>query len=207
MKKITNLIIILFVLSFCRLYAYDYPWQVEYEIKIDSLEEINNIVQDFVYNNPKLHVYDLDWDAYNRNEPQGHELGIKNEYYKLNLEKKDLEPLGLALCGCVFLEDVNAVVGFNIVYIPGRKKNYVRLVSYSKTYEIVKEKIVIIRGKHNFFNDVEPTKQEIPIKESFEKNFMAKLPLEWEYEKPAALDKGLSKFISLFRKRKNFTDE
>lgn len=207
MKKITALIIGWVMLSFCRLYAYDYPWNVEYEIKRDSLEEINEIVQKFVYENPELHAYDLDWNAYDNNYPKGHELGIKNEYYKLNVEKKDVPPFGQALCITIFLRDVNAVVGFHIVYIPGRKKNYMRLISYSHTYEMVKEKVVIIRGKHKFFNDVEPTKQEIPIKKSFEENFLSKLDLEWKYEKPAALDRGLSKFISLFRKRKAFPDD
>ena len=207
MKNIKKLIILLFVLHLGRIYAYDYPWNVEYEIKKESLEEINEIVQEYVYANSDFHVYDLDWDAYNKNEPQGHELGIKNEYYKLDLEKKDVVPFGQVLCGTIFLGDVNALVGFHIVYIPGRKKNYIRLVSYSKTYEVVDEKIAMIRGKFNSFNDVEPTKQEIPIKKSFEKNFLSKLPLEWKYEKPAALDRGLSKFISVFRKRKNFIDD
>ncbi|MBP5697379.1 MAG: hypothetical protein J6X11_12140 [Treponema sp.] len=207
MKKIATLIIVWVVLSFCRLFAYDYPWPVDYNIKNKPLEEINEIVQQFIYENPKFQVYDLDWKAYDNNIPNGSESGIKNEYYKLNLEKREVIPLGMALCGGIFLEDVNAVVGFNIVYIPGRKKNYMQLVSYSKTYEIVKEKIVIIRGKHNFFNDVEPTKKEIPIKESFEKNFLSKLDLEWKYEKPFLLDRGLSKLMSLFRKRKDFSDD
>ncbi len=88
MKNIKKLIILLFVLQLGRIYAYDYPWNVEYEIKKESLEEINEIVQEFVCANSDFHVYDLDWDAYNKNEPQGHELGIKNEYYKLDLEKK-----------------------------------------------------------------------------------------------------------------------
>ncbi len=207
MKKIVTLIIVWVVLSFCRLFAYDYPWPVDYKIKNQSLEEINEIVQKFVYENPEFHVYDLDWDAYDKNEPQGYKLGIKNEYYKLNLEKEEVEPFGHILCGGIFLEDVNAVVGFYIVYIPGRKKNYIRLISYSKIFELHDGKIVISRGKHNFFNDVEPTKKEIPIKKSFEKNFLSKLDLEWKYEKPFLLDRALSKLMSLFRKRKDFSDD
>ncbi|MBQ9537841.1 MAG: hypothetical protein IJU95_01105 [Treponema sp.] len=62
-------------------------------------------------------------------------------------------------------------------------------------------------GKNFAFNDVEPTKKEILIKESFERNFLGKLDLEWEYVQPAALDRYLSKLMSLFRRRKDFVDE
>lgn len=89
-----------------------------------------------------------------------------------------------------------------------KKKNYIRLFSYCTDLEFVEEKTQRKRwGKYTAFNDVEPTRQEIPIKKSFEKNFLSKLDLEWKYEKPFLLDRGLSKFISLFRKRKAFSDD
>lgn len=200
MKKIASLIIVWVVLSFCRLFAYDYPWPVDYKIKNQSLEEINEIVQKFVYENPEFHVYKVDRTTY--------EVGSNNDSYELLLEFNEYKPFGQVLEGTIYLKDVIAVVHFYIPHVPGKKKNYIRLVSYCNDFELVEGNIHRKRwGKYTAFNDVEPTKQEIPIKESFEKNFMSKLDLEWEYEKPFLLDRGLSKFISLFRKRKDFPDD
>ena len=199
MKNIKKLIILLFMLHFGRIYAYDYPWNVEYEIKRDSLEEINEIVQKFVYENPEFHVYEVARSTY--------EVGEKNDLYELLLKIDEYIPFGQVLEGTIYLNDVDSVVHFYIPHISGKNKNYIRLVSYCTDLELVEGKTQRKRwGKYTAFNDVEPTKQEIPIKKSFEKNFLSKLPLEWKYEKPAALDRGLSKFISVFRKRKNFTD-
>ena len=207
MQGIKKITVILLLLSSYNLYSYDYPWPVEYEIKKDSIYDINNIITNFVYENNMLQTYDYDRVEYSRRRLEGANEWIKSELYKINLGKSEWEPFGKVLCGSVFLEDVNAVVGFYVPYVPGTQKTYIRLVSYSEKYEKVGEKIVIIRGVSKLFNDVEPTKKEIPIKESFEKNFMSKLPLEWEYKRPAAIDRNLSKILSLFRKRKNFSDE
>lgn len=206
MNIIKRLLLLIFVITFQKIYAYDYAWEVEYEIKCDSLEIINNSVMSLLCEKSYFQAFVLDWDAYNRYEPKGHELGIKNIYYKLCLEKKEYEPFGKVLQGDIYLQDVNSVVRFYIPYIKGRNRCYIRLVSYCNILERKSNIICGIPGKYISFNDVEPTKKEIPIKESFEKNFLSKLPLEWEYEKPAAIDRFFSKFLSLFRKRKNFVD-
>ena len=204
-KKIT--VIILLLLCSFSLHSYDYSWNINYEIKADSLEYINKTIQNTIYELSEFHVYELDWDSFNKNEPKGHELGIKNTYYKLCLEKTNYEPYGTILQGEIYLTDVDSVVSFYIPYVKGNNKYYIHLVSYCKAIEKKDNKIFGKPGKYISFNDVEPTKNEIPIKESFEKNFMSKLPLEWEYERPAAIDRKLSKLLSLFRKRKNFSDE
>lgn len=207
MLDIRKIIFILVLLCCSRLYSYDYPWPVEYEIKKDSIYEINNIITKFIHEDSKFQTYDYDSGEYSRRRLKGSDESIKNELYRINLEKREWEPFGKVLCGSIFLEDVNAVVGFYVPYVSGSQKTYIRLVSYSRKFEKDGKKIVIIRGISKLFNDVEPTKNEIPIKESFEKNFMSKLPLEWEYVKPAAIDRRLSKLLSFFRKRKNFSDD
>lgn len=191
----------IFLLCSFYVFPYDYPWAVEYEIKKDSLEEINQIIQNYINIKPEFHVYDLDLDQKSISENDSNDV-----YYKLNLEKREWKPFGQVLCGSIFLRDVDAIIGFYVPYVPGLNKYFIRLVSYSENYKVDNERIVIIRGKYNSFNDVEPTKKEGPIKESFEKNFLDKLPLKYEYVEPSALDRNLSKFMSLFRKRKNFVD-
>ncbi len=191
----------IFLLCSFYVFSYDYPWAVEYEIKKDSLEEINQIIQNYINIKPEFHVYDLDLDQKSISVNDSNDV-----YYKLNLEKREWKPFGQVLCGSIFLRDVDAIIGFYVPYVPGLNKYFIRLVSYSENYKVDNERIVIIRGKYKSFNDVEPTKMEGPIKESFEKNFLSKLPLEYEYFEPAALDRNLSKFLSLFRKRKNFVD-
>ncbi|MBR4385004.1 MAG: hypothetical protein IKP51_00610 [Treponema sp.] len=200
MKKIVTLIIVWVVLSFCRLFAYDYPWPVDYNIKNKPLEEINEIVWDFICENPEFHVYKVDRTTY--------EVGSNNDSYELLLEFKEYKPFGHVLQGTIYLKDVVAVVHFCILHISGKEKNYIRLFSYCTDLELVEGNINRKRwGKYTSFNDAEPTKKEIPIKKSFEKNFLSKLDLEWEYEKPFLLDRGLSKLMSLFRKRKDFSDD
>ena len=206
MKKI---IALFFLINTFKLYAYDYRWPVDYEIKYESLKTINKTVSDFIHEHPEFQVYALDWDTYFRNVPDGPHIGIENEYYKLELDMEEVVPFGKTLCGNVYLEDVKAIVHFYIPHVLRENgQNLIRLVSYNMSLE--KSEGQVIRkegGKYTLFNDVEPTKKEIPIKESFERNFLSKLKLEWEYVEPADLDKWLSKFLTFFRKRKNFPDD
>lgn len=189
---------ILFLLLTSNLSAYDYSWHVEYEIKRDSLERINKIVSDFIYDHPEFQVYKVDYTTY--------EVGTKTDDYKLLLGTDEWIPFGQVLEAKIYLDDVDAVINFYVPYVAGY--NLIRLVSYCTDLKQVGDDPQRKKwGKYTSFNDVEPTKKEIPIKESFEKNFLSKLDLEWEYVKPAALDRGLSKFLSLFRKRKNFPDD
>lgn len=207
MQDIKKLFFIMLLFCISELYAYDYPWEVEYEIKSDSLEYINRSVQNLINVKTELQVYELDWDMYKKNEPNGQELGIKNKYYKLSLERSEYVPYGKVLQGDIYLTDVNTVVHFYIPYVKGRNKYYIRLVSYCQSLEKNGKKICGMPGKYVSFNDVEPTKIEIPIKKSFEKNFLDILPFEWTYVEPASIDKRISKILSFFRKRKNFSDE
>ncbi len=206
MKKI---IALFFLLLTSKLYAYDYSWTVDYVVDNDNIDEINKIVSDFIYENPEFQVYALDWSTYNRNIPYGRNIGIENEYYKLELGMEDVVPFGNVLCGNVYLADVKAFVHFYIPHVLRENgQNLFRLVSYNTDLQISEEKIIRkMWGKYIPFNDVEPTKKETPIKKSFEKNFLSKLNLEYEYVKPADLDIWLSKFLSFFRKRKNFSDD
>ncbi|MBQ2206995.1 MAG: hypothetical protein II413_07290 [Treponema sp.] len=211
MRNAKKLIVVLFVLSFCRLYAYDYPWPVDYKIKNKTLEEINKIVWDAVYENPEFHVYVLDGDGYKlslkMDEPYKLSDGAKEWMTREGIIKDDWYYFPLSVDATVYLYDVNAAVHFFIPQFT-TGKIVIRLDHYSFGYELVEDQI---RPKKNCkwfsFNDVEPTKQEIPIKESFEKNFLSKLDLEWKYEKPSCLDRGLSRFLTLFRKRKAFPDD
>ena len=192
MNIIKRILIILFFLCSAKLFSYDYPWPIDYEIKEESLEKVNIILQDYIMKKKDLQVFE-----------SGHTTA---EVDKLLLYEDNYIPFGKVLMGKIYLKDVNTIVNF---YVPRiKKKNYIRLVSYTKEVEIVKEKIYKKKwGKYISFNDVEPTKAEIPIKESFERNFLSKLPLEWEYQEPAALDKFLSKLLTtLYRPRKNFID-
>lgn len=209
-QRISKIIILALLLCTSRAFAYDYPWAVEYEIKEDSLEKINTIVQDFVLANPDMQVFGFDEWVSEQYEPKNNELRVGRELCILLLAEEEYIPFGQVLCGSIYLKECGCSVSFYIPYVPGKKKNYIRFVSYNDKIEMVEGKAVInfkAKGKSFLFNDVEPTKQEIPIKESFEKNFLSKLPLEFEYQKPAALDRFLSKLITtLFRPRKNFVD-
>lgn len=205
MKNIKKLFFILFMLSFCRVWAYDYPWPVDYQIKNRSLEEIHKIIQELIENNSGYQIYEFDSDSYFKNESH---IGVKKNFYKLRLGVEELIPFGKVLTGGIYLSDIDIVIFFYIPYLSRAKKCCIRLTGYCSDIEDVDGQKCLKRNwKSHAFNDVEPTKQEIPIKESFEKNFMSKLDLEWEYEKPFLLDRGLSKFISLFRKRKDFSDD
>lgn len=207
MQDIKKTFAIFFLLCITKLYAYDYAWDIEYEIKSESLEYINTTIQNFINEESVLQVYELDWDTYYKMEPEGQKYGIINNYYKLCLAKKNYEPYGNVLQGEIYLSDVKTVVNFYIPYLKDQKKTYFRLVSYCKDIKNIGSLICGTPGKYISFNDVEPTKQEIPIKESFEKNFLSKLALEYEYIKPAEIDMKLSKFLTFFRKRKNFIDD
>ena len=212
--KKSKTIILLFFIFTSKLFAYDYPWEVEYEIKEPSIEEINKTVTKFIIENSEYQVYVFDRLINGEYTSAKNELEIHDSLYKLNLKKTEWIPFGKVLCGSIYLEDVGFTVYFYIPHVSGINKNFIRLVSYA-TYgnNIIKHdgKTIIKKGtkhtKHYFFNDVESTKLEIPIKKSFEKNFLSKLPLEWEYQEPAALDKFLSKLLTtLYRPRKNFID-
>ena len=157
-----------------------------------------------------MQVFEFEKWVSDQYEPKNNELRFGRELCLLLLEEVEYIPFGEVLCGSVYLKEYSTVVSFYIPYVPGRKKNYIRFVSYYKNIKIVEGKAVIdynAKGKSIPFNDVEPTKEEIPIKESFERNFLAKLPLEYEYQKPAALDRFLSKLLTtLYRPRKNFVN-
>ncbi len=197
-QRINKIIILMLVLCTSRAFAYDYSWPVDYQIKNDSINEIDMIIQNHIYNTPELHVYEINWNTY--------ALGIKEDGLKLLVYFDECIPFGNILEGKIYLKDVNAVVFFYLPQIQG--KNYLRLISYCTDFYPIDEKHYRKKwGSYTSFNDVEPTKAEIPIKESFERNFLAKLPLEFEYQKPAALDRFLSKLITtLYRPRKNFVD-
>ncbi len=210
MRVIKICLYVLIIQNISYLYAYDYSWPVEYEFYESSTEKINKAVTDFIIDNPGMQVYIFNKWVNEKYEIKENEFKINDELCTLNLEKREWRPFGLVLCGSIFLQDVGYSVGFYIPYVSGVKKNYIRFVSYSSKIKKIEERNIINyknKGTQKAFNDVEPTKQEIPIKESFEKNFLAKLPLEWEYKKPAALDRFFSKLLSLFRKRKNFIDD
>lgn len=197
-NRIRFLFIFVFVFISFELFSYDYAWEVQYEIKEESIEEVNKIIENFIISNSEFHVYRTD-------KFSTYLLGKKTNRYELSLDEEDTY-LGRSLFGHIYLKDVNATVGFNIHRVETNKKIYVYLLSYCSD---LKETGVPYEKKWSeyiSFNDVEPTKKEVPIKESFEKNFLSKLPLEWEYKKTAVLDRGLSKLLSLFRKRKYFTD-
>ena len=206
MKKI---IALFFLINTFKLYAYDYQWPVDYVVDNDNIDEINKIVQDFIYDNPEFHVYKVDYTVYKNTNT--YKLGVRDENYKLLVEKKETAPFGDTLDCKIYLSDVDAVAFFFIPHIPGTGHNLIRLVSYCNDFKQIDENASSKKCKkwvaYTGFNDVEPTKKEAPIKESFERNFLSKLPLSVEYIKPAAIDRGLSKFLSFFRKRKNFPDD
>ena len=62
MHVIKKVLFMIFLLCSFYVFPYDYPWAVEYEIKKDSLEEINQIIQNYINIKPEFHVYDLDLD-------------------------------------------------------------------------------------------------------------------------------------------------
>lgn len=205
MRAIRKSIFIIVLMFLCSsVWAYDYPWYVDYKIIDLSLDDINFKIENYIKEHPQLTVYELDWEKFNKMNP---EPGDRNQYYKISLEKRNYPPFEQVLCGEVFLCDVNSVVNFIVPSIKGNGENYIRLISYCKTLEIKESDIISgCPGAYISFNDVEPTKTETEIKESFEKNFLDKLYINYEYQKPSLLDSFLSKFLSLFRKRKNFID-
>ena len=191
-KRNKTIIILILALCSTKVFSYDYPWAVEYKIKEQSLKKTNMILKNYILENKVFQVFEA-----------GH---TSSESDKLLLYEDNYIPFGKVLMGEIYLKDVNAIVHF---YIPRIKNNnYIRLVSYCKDIEMIEGKVYKKKwGKFVSFNDVEPTKLEIPIKKSFEKNFLSKLPLEWEYQKPAALDRFISKVLTtMYRPRKNFID-
>lgn len=212
MKSWKKAAIILLIFNLTRLYAYDYNWPVDYLIKEQTQETANSVVETFINENPGFQFYVRDYAA-------------ENKSYKLDLEIADwpsvssqvnesLEKAGLekivsekVLRGTIYLEDADAFVYFQIIPITSPDRIFLRLSAYGLGTDI-KQGVITKKedGKTFGFNDVEPVKKELPVKESFEKNFMSKLPLEWEYQEPARLDKAISKILSFFRKRKNFPD-
>lgn len=212
MKGIKRIAAILALLCSFSLYSYDYPWPVDYQIKNINLENVNTIIQTYISDNPKIQIYVLNQGTYELNMRMKEPYHINNEMMNAleenGIKTKDMYVFPKGLDASIYLNDVDAAVHFSIVK-NGTGTIYLRLGGYGKhKYEIVSNQRRITKGGEMFpFNDVEPTKNEIPIKESFEKNFLSKLPLEWEYVKPAAIDRRLSKLLSFFRKRKNFSDE
>ena len=200
MKKIITLIFLLF---FSKLFAYDYAWPVDYRFKINSQDEVNSIIEKFIYDNPEFQVYTVDWDSYLENSE------TKEDFFEICLKYKERIPFGNVLMGNVYLYDVETKVSFYILPVSLSPSGavYLELSGYTKDLEKIGNKIITKKNPCWFsFNDVEPTQQEIPIKESFEKNFLSKLPLEYEYVDPGNLDRNISKFLTIFRKRKNFQD-
>ena len=63
-NSIKKIIALVFLISASNLYAYDYAWHVEYEIKRDSLERINKTVSDFIHEHPEFQVYKVDYTTY-----------------------------------------------------------------------------------------------------------------------------------------------
>nr|MCR5063580.1 hypothetical protein [Treponema sp.] len=174
-------------------------WPVDYEIKYNRLDEANIILWDFIIENPEYQVYTVNWKAYSIDND------FKDEYLQLCLYYEEQVPFGIILKGNIFLKDVNAKVSFNIhpVDKPPYGTVYLVLGGYSKDIEKNKDKIITKKGcEWHSFNDVEPTEEETKIKESFEKNFLAKLPLETEYVDPGNLDKNLSKILRFLKKWK-----
>lgn len=183
------------------MFAYDYPWPVDYRFKINSQDEVNSVIEKFIYDNPEFQVYKIDLENYSADDE------LKDEDLQLCLSYVNREPFGIVLRGNVFLNDVNSDVGFSILPIKQsqEKEIIIRLNGYSKKLDIITlgEKTVVKKWQENFsFNDVEPTQQEIPIKESFEKNFLERLPIECEYVDPGNLDRIISKILTVFRKNK-----
>lgn len=196
MKKIITLIFLLF---FPKLFAYDYPWPVDYRFKINSQDEVNFVIEKFIYDNPEFQVYTVDWDSYLENSE------TKEDFFEICLKYKERIPFGNVLMGNVYLDDVETKVSFYILPVSVLPSGavYLELGGYTKDLEKIGNKIITKKNPCWFsFNDVEPTQQEIPIKESFERNFLDNLPLEWEYVDPGTLDKTLSKIHSIFRKYK-----
>lgn len=212
MQGIKKITVILLLLCSYNLYSYDYPWPVEYLIKNESLEDINRTIQTYILNNPKIQIHVLKQGTYKLNmrmeEPYHIDKEMMNALEENGINTKNMYVFPKGLDTSIYLNDVDAAVHFSIVQFE-TGKIVLRVSGYGKhKYEIVENQRRIKKGGEMFsFNDVEPTKKEIPIKESFEKNFMSKLPLEWEYVKPTAIDRRLSKLLSFFRKRKNFSDE
>lgn len=202
MKRIRNLIIFLFLICSAKLFAYDYPWPVDYRFNVSSKKDVtkvNEVVEQFVYDNPDLYVYTVNWKAYSE------DTELKEEYLKLYLKYIDQEPFGKILDGTIYLEDVNTCVGFSILPVSDSDSGsvYITIDFYNKDIEKINEKIIIKQKCEWYsFNDVEPTEEETKIKESFEKNFLAKLPLETEYVDPGNLDKNLSKILRFLKKWK-----
>lgn len=210
MNIIKRLLLLIFVITFQKIYAYDYAWEVEYEIKNKTFDEINQTVWEFVYNNPKFHVYILEGELYQLRlemlEPYKLSDYATEWMSKEGILTEDIYKYPMSVDSYIYLSDVDAAVHFFLIKFATGKTVF-RLDQYWIGYEFIDNRWQAKKDCKGYnFNDVEPTKKEIPIKESFEKNFLSKLPLEWEYEKPAAIDRFFSKFLSLFRKRKNFVD-
>lgn len=196
-----------------RSYAYDYNWPVDYLIKDKSQEATNNIVESFIQENPEFQFYKRDYHA--ENESYKMELGIcdwpsVSPQVNEALEENGCEKIvpEKVLGGCVYLEDIDSYVYFRILPIKSPDRIILRLTAYANGTD-VKHGVRTKKedGRTYPFNDVEPVKKEFPVKESFEKKFLSKLSLEWEYQDPVFLDKSISKIMSFFRKRKNFIDE
>ncbi len=206
-----KLFLLLFFICMFNIFGYDYRWPIDYRIKNYSLDYINKIIWDFVLANTEFHVYTMDVEEYKLqlklSEPYELSEYAKNWMTREGIYDKNWYHFPTSVEATVYLKDVDAAIHFFLLRFK-TGEICLRLSGYGIEYELIEAKVFPKKTCKWFsFNDVEPTKQEIPIKKSFEKNFLSKLPLEWEYEKPAALDRYLSKLLSLFRKRKNFVDE
>ena len=111
-QRINNIILLMLVLCTSRAFAYDYSWPVDYQIKNDSINEIDMIIQNHIYNTPELHVYEINWNTY--------ALGIKEDGLKLLVYFDECIPFGNILEGKIYLKDVNAVVFFYLPQIQGK---------------------------------------------------------------------------------------
>lgn len=165
MKKIITLIFLLF---FPKLFAYDYPWPVDYRFKINSQDDVNEIIEKFIYENSKFQIYDFDWNDYAADGE------INDDDFELFLRYAEQSPFGVVLLSGVYLDDVRSAVSFRILPVSDSSGGYIilRLYGYAIDIENIKGKNVYSKNSRgNYFNDVEPLKEESSIKESFEKTF------------------------------------
>lgn len=201
-RIIRKLIALLFFLFSSKLFAYDYPWAVDYVFKYNTLKKVNETVQNFIYEHPEIQVFKTNGTDY-LDEQKVQEL--KEDDLQLYLIYHDMVPYGEVLMGCIYLKDVDTVAIFRIIPISSSSSNvvYIRLYGYGKNILYLNRKIILTpKGIGSPFNDVEPNEEQEKIKESFERNFLDSLSLDWEYVDPGSLDRIISKIMRSYKDNK-----